>query len=61
MLEHIRAFISIFSNHIFFLLNFFLKIIYLDNRDIAGDEPFTLFYAQKSLGGIIEMLKSENN
>ena len=25
------------------------------------DEPFSIFYAQKNLGGIIEMLKTENN
>jgi mannosyltransferase len=46
---------------LFFLLNFLLKILYLDYWDVAGDEPFTIFHAQKSLGAIIEMLKSENN
>lgn len=44
-----------------FLLNFLLKIIYLDGRDIAGDEPFSIFYAQKNLPDIVQMLKSENN
>jgi mannosyltransferase len=44
-----------------FLLNFILKVIFLDNRDVAGDEPFSIFHAQKELSGIIQMLKSENN
>ncbi len=46
---------------LFFLLNFVLKFFYLESRDIAGDEPFSIFYAQKDLSGIIEMLRTENN
>lgn len=44
-----------------FVLNFVLKLLFLDSRDIALDEPFTLFQAQKSFSGIFEMLKEENN
>jgi mannosyltransferase len=38
-----------------------LRYIYLTYRDIALDEPFTLYYAQQSTGQIIEMLYNENN
>jgi 4-amino-4-deoxy-L-arabinose transferase-like glycosyltransferase len=44
-----------------FALNFIFKIIYLDSRDIANDEPFTIFWAQASLGDIFKMLPTENN
>ena len=44
-----------------FVLNFVLKLLFLDSHDIALDEPFTLFQAQKSFSGIFEMLKEENN
>ena len=43
------------------LLNFILKIIFLDSRDIAMDEPFTIFYAQADLKEIFTMLPGENN
>ena len=43
------------------LLNFILKIIFLDHRDIALDEPFTIFHAQGDLKDLFEMLKTENN
>ena len=46
---------------LFFFLNFFLKIFYLDSRDIAGDEPFSIFQSQKDIPDIIQMLKAENN
>ena len=45
----------------FFALNFLLKIISLDSRDIANDEPFSVFWAQNSLKEIYNMLHAENN
>jgi len=44
-----------------FALNLIIKIIYIDSRDIANDEPFTIYWAQASLNEIIQMLSSENN
>ena len=44
-----------------FLLNFIVKFIYIDYGDIAGDEPFTLFYAQVGMDQFGEMLERENN
>lgn len=44
-----------------FLLNALIKLLYLDGRDIALDEPFTIYYSQQTLGEIIDMLHSENN
>ena len=43
------------------LLNFILKIFFLGKRDIAMDEPFTIFYAQAGFPALFEMLKTENN
>jgi len=43
------------------LLNFILKILFLGRRDIAMDEPFTIFYAQAGFPALFEMLKTENN
>ena len=43
------------------LFNLILKIIFLDHRDIAMDEPFTIFYAQADFYTLFEMLKTENN
>jgi uncharacterized membrane protein len=36
-------------------------MLYLDARDIALDEPFTIYYSQQSFNEIIDMLYSENN
>ncbi len=44
-----------------FILNFILKIWCLDRRDLAMDEPFTVFFAQADLPDLFIMLKSENN
>lgn len=44
-----------------FLVNLILKLWFLSYNDLALDEPFTLFHSQKSLTGIFEMLKGENN
>jgi mannosyltransferase len=43
------------------LLNFVLKVIWLDSRDIAMDEPFSIFYAQVDFSTLFNMLKTENN
>jgi uncharacterized membrane protein len=42
-------------------LNFILKIIFLGSRDIAMDEPFTIYYSQAGISSLFEMLKTENN
>jgi hypothetical protein len=44
-----------------FLLNFGLKVLFLDTQPIADDEPFTLFWAQKPMGDIWEMSRQGNN
>ncbi|HNW98757.1 MAG TPA: glycosyltransferase family 39 protein [Bacteroidales bacterium] len=46
---------------ILFCLNFILKSIFIDNRDIANDEPFTIYWAQASLSDIFQILHNENN
>ena len=46
---------------IIFLLNVIIKIIYLNSRDIALDEPFTIYYSQQKISSIIDMLYGENN
>jgi len=45
----------------FILLNFILKVLFLGKRDIAMDEPFTIYYSQAGLSSLFEMLKTENN
>lgn len=44
-----------------FVTNFVIKTIGISYNDIAIDEPFSIFNAQKSLPQIFEMLKNENN
>ena len=44
-----------------FLLNFFLKLIFISYSDIGGDEPYTIYFSQHNFSGIMEMLKNENN
>ncbi len=46
---------------IIIILNFLVKIWFIDSRDIAMDEPFTLFYSQSGLHSIFSILPSENN
>lgn len=43
------------------LLNIILKSIFLTDRDIALDEPFSIYYGQMDISSIIDMLKNENN
>lgn len=44
-----------------FLLNFFYKIIFITQNDIALDEPFTIYWAQADFSDLYQMLKGENN
>lgn len=44
-----------------FVVNLLLKLLYIDARDVAMDEPFSIWWAQHSLPEIWQMLKSENN
>ena len=54
-----------FRNYIFpaglIILNLILKIWFIDSRDIAMDEPFTIFHAQSDFSTLFETLKNENN
>lgn len=43
------------------ILNFILKIIYLNVNDIASDEPFSIYYAQMDISTIITELSKGNN
>lgn len=43
------------------LLNIILKSIFITDRDIALDEPFSIYYGQMNISSIIEMLYNENN
>lgn len=46
-----------------FFLNLISKLLFINSRDIAMDEPFSIFHAQKSFGEIINYFNtaSENN
>ena len=55
----VRQKVLLFSTALF-IFNLVLKLLFIDAGDIALDEPFTLFHAQKSIAGIFEMLKDEN-
>lgn len=43
------------------LLNAGLKFSWLGVNELAGDEPFTLFQAQRALPALFHMLRTENN
>ncbi len=53
-----KQFISKYQDHLIFfsifLIAFLWKIPYLGVRDLALDEPFTLYHSQKSVWGIIQ-------
>lgn len=44
-----------------FCVNLLLKLLYLDARDVAMDEPFSIWWAGHSVPEIFAMLKTENN
>ncbi len=43
------------------LLNFILKVIYLDKTSIANDEPFSIYIAQMDVHSIVSQLRGGNN
>lgn len=45
----------------FFILNLALRILFINSREIAIDEPFSIFFSQQNINEIFEMLKTENN
>ncbi|MCK9202897.1 MAG: glycosyltransferase family 39 protein [Bacteroidales bacterium] len=57
-----KKWINIFIFPVFLLaLNAVLKFLFLDARDVAMDEPFTIYFAQATGHDLFEMLKTENN
>lgn len=65
MIHHIRKFFNNLNTKqilvLLFLFNLYSKLIFIEHNDVAGDEPFTLFYAQQNLADILELLPKENN
>lgn len=45
----------------FILLNFVVKGIFLGANSLGGDEPFSVFHSQQSLGNLFEIFQNENN
>lgn len=43
------------------LLNLLLKVAWSGVHELAGDEPFTVYWAQRPLGELFGMLRTENN
>lgn len=56
-----RLVVSFFIPLLLFVINFIIKISFITSRDIALDEPFSMYYAQMDIPGIIDMLYNENN
>jgi hypothetical protein len=46
---------------LFFFLNIFLRWVGIEINSLAGDEPFSVYYAQMDIADIIRHLKSGNN
>src|SRR5947199_282023 len=51
----------LFTGLAFVLLNFVLKILFISNNSIAGDEPFTIYHAQMDVPSLLHYLKNYNN
>lgn len=43
------------------LLNLILKLLFVTYTDVSLDEPFSIYHSQKSITGIFQLLKTENN
>jgi mannosyltransferase len=43
------------------VLNFVLKGFFLGSNSLGGDEPFSVYYSQQSLGNLFEIFQAENN
>jgi mannosyltransferase len=46
---------------LFIVLNFLVKGIFLGSNSLGGDEPFSVYYSQQSLGNLLEIFQAENN
>jgi len=60
-LIHNPGFNDFFMPLLFVILNILLKTLFLDYRDLSVDEPYTVFYSQKSLSELLKMFETENN
>ncbi|MBK6962996.1 MAG: glycosyltransferase family 39 protein [Bacteroidales bacterium] len=47
--------LNIYIPALLFIIGFFWKLYFINHRDICIDEPFTIFNAQKSIGGILKL------
>ena len=45
----------------FILLGFVLKGLFLGSNSLGGDEPFSVYHSQQSLGQLFAIFRSENN
>ncbi len=44
-----------------FASNLLLKLAWLGVNDVAHDEPFTIYWSQRPIAALLEMLRTENN
>ncbi len=45
----------------FIILNFVVKGLFLGANSLGGDEPFSVYHSQQSLGNLFEIFQNENN
>jgi mannosyltransferase len=43
------------------ILNLLLKFLFINSKDIAGDEPFSIYHSQMDVKSILDLMKVENN